>query len=972
LTPLASGKSLDLDRKLEWMSGGAVLVGRAAECAQIERLLNAAHGGRSEVLIVRGEPGVGKSALLRYALGRATQAGLTTISARGIESESEIPFAGLADLIRPVSQAISSIPETQQVVLAGALALGPPIPGDRFAVCAATLSLLAAAADQKPLLCVVDDIQWLDASSAEAIAFAARRVEAEGIGVLIALREGERATIDLSDFPTLRLHGLNEQAAIDLLTATQPGLTAEVASRLNAAVRGNPLALLEIPVLLSEAEQSGTAPLPDPLPAGPNLERAFLRRVGGLPREAQRALVAAAASESGDMAQILRGLKLMQLPAGALDAAESAGLISIEGPQVTFRHPLIRSAIFQAADPVDRRNAHKALAEALDDEQFADRRAWHLAAAATAPDEAVAAALERTAQWSKSRRGYGEAARALIRAASLTPSPVSRARRLLDAAKALQLAGKSVDALGLLDGAISNLPDDAVRSEIELLRAEMEMWVTAPMTAHRRLVAEAARLEASDPNAAAIVLAEAVVACTMAAEISLALQTARRAHMLAARAHTPAPLLVDIVLASALVLSGQADEASALIEQLLGRVAASGPTDKRGMHYLIHLLLTCERIDQARLLLLRFISEARHAGAVGVLPYELALLSELEFRCGNLPAAYAAGTESVRLAHETAQGSSAGYSVVALARVEAAQGRELDCRGHVAAAVALAREHGNVSVFHYANAALGLLELGLGSLADATSRFETVVRLAHDNGVREPNQGQWQPDHIEVLTRLGRRDEANRALSAFEDDAVRTNRFWARATVARCRGYLAENGYAKHFEDALQLHQSSPSPSAFEIARTQLCYGEVLRRKRDRIRAREQLGPALQAFEELGAEPWADRARAELSATGERARKRNVPSSRDLTPQELQIALAVAGGATNREAASRLFLSPKTVEAHLSSLYRKLEIRSRTDLARLFASRLAAAVLASMASLAAHQLLLQEGLLLGALSSPAT
>jgi DNA-binding CsgD family transcriptional regulator/predicted ATPase len=949
-----------------------VLVGRAAECARTEGLLNAAHGGRSEVLIVRGEPGVGKSALLRYALERATQAGLTTISARGIESESEIPFAGLADLIRPVRQAISSIPETQQAVLAGALALGPPIPGDRFAVCAATLSLLAAAAEQKPLLCVVDDIQWLDASSAEAVVFAARRVEAEGIGVLIALREGERATIDLSDFPTLRLDGLNEQAAIDLLTATQPGLTAEVALQLNAAVRGNPLALLEIPALLSEAEQSGAAPLPDPLPVGPNLERAFLRRVRGLPRDAQRALVAAAASESGDLTPILRAMELMRLPAGALDAAESSGLVSIEGAQLRFRHPLLRSAVYEAAGPVDRRSAHGALATALDDERFADRRAWHLAAAATAPDEAVAGALELTAERSKSRRGYGAAAQALVRAASLSPSPVNRARRLLDAAKALQLAGKSVEALGVLDAAMSNLPDDAARSEIELLRAEIEMWVAAPMTAHRRLVAEAARLETSDPSAAAVVLAEAVVACTMAAEISLALKTARRAHVLASQADAPAPLLVDIALASALVLSGHADEASALIEELLGHLAASGPADKRGIHYLIHLLMTCERIDQARLILLRFISEARHAGAVGALPYELALLSELEFRCGDLPAAYAAGTESVRLAHETAQGSSAGYSLVALARVEAAQGRQHDCRRHAAAAVAVAREHGNGSVFHYANAALGLLELGLGSLTEATSRFETVVRLAHENGVREPNQGQWQPDHIEVLTRIGRRDEANRALSAFEVDTARTNRLWARATLARCRGYLAENGYENHFEDALELHLSSPSASAFEIARTRLCYGEVLRRKRDRIQAREQLRAALQTFEELGAEPWAARARAELSATGESARKRKVPSSRDLTPQELQIALAVAGGATNREAASRLFLSPKTVEAHLSSLYRKLEIRSRTDLARLFAGRLAAAVLASIAGLAAHQQLLQDALLLGAWSSPAT
>jgi len=953
-------------------SGGAVLVGRAAECAQMEGLLNAAQGGRSEVLVVRGEPGVGKSALLRHAVERATQAGLTTVSARGMESESEIPFAGLADLIRPVRHAISSIPEVQQAVLAGALALGPPVAGDRFAVCAATLSLLAAAAEIKPLLCVVDDIQWLDASSAEAVAFTARRIEAEGIGVLIALREGEREAIDLTNFPTLSLQGLVEQAALHLLTATQPGLAADVALQLNAAVRGNPLALLEIPPLLSDAERSGAAPLPDPLPAGPNLERAFLRRVHALPTESQRALVAAAASESGDISPILRALELMRLPASALDAAESSGLVSIEGAQLRFRHPLIRSALYQAADPVDRRKAHSALAAALDAEDLVDRRAWHLAAAATEPDESVAAALEQFAERSKLRSGYRASASALIRAAKLSPSSSARARRLLDGANALQLAGRPSDALGLLDEAASYHPDEAVRSEIEHRRAGIEMWVAAPMAAHERLLAEASRCEASNPMAAAVLLAEATPPCTMAAEISLALKTARRAQVLAQRDGKACPLIVNVVLAGALMLSGRSDEASALIDESFGHIGALIPAAARDAQHMPGILLGLERYDEARALQLRAISESRQANAVGFLPYGLAILSDLEFRCGNMAAAYAAGTESVRLAHETGQGSSTSISLVTLARVEAAQGRDEDCRAHVASAVEIAREHRIGAIFHFASATLGLLELGRGRLAEACAHLEEVARLAQEHGLREPNQVQWQPDYIEACARAGQREAAHNGLESLERDATRTNRLWARAAAARCRGYLIEDDFAKHFEQALKLHQSSPSPSAFEIARTQLCYGEVLRRKRDRIRAREQLGPALQAFEQLGAEPWADRARAELSATGEKARKRKVPSSRDLTPQELQIALLVAAGATNREAASRLFLSPKTVEAHLSSLYRKLEIRSRTDLARLFASRLATAVLASIASLAAQQMSLQEGLLLGALSSPAT
>jgi DNA-binding NarL/FixJ family response regulator len=953
-------------------NGGSALVGRAAECARIEGLLNAARAGQSEVLIVRGEPGVGKTALVRYALERATQAGLTTISARGLESESEIPFAGLADLIRPVRQALSSIPKTQQSVLAGALALGPPVPGDRFAVCAATLSLLAAAAEIKPLLCVVDDVQWLDASSAEAVLFVGRRVEAEGIGMVIALREGEGATIDLADFPTLRLGGLDEAAATRLLADSQPGIAAEVASQLSAAVGGNPLALLEIPALLSEAELSGAAPLPDPLPAGPNLERAFLRRVRALPAEAQRALVAAAASESGDISPILRALELMRLPAGALDAAESSGLVSIEGAQLRFRHPLVRSAVYEAADPVDRRQAHRALAAALEGEQFADQRAWHLAAAAPAPDENVAAVLERAAERAQLRSGYGAAASALIRAAGLSPSSASRARRLLDGAKALQLAGKPSGALALLNEAASLQPDDSVRSGIEHVRAELEMWVGTPIRAHDRLLVEASRCEASNPTAASILLAEAVFPAWMSSEVSLAMRTAKRAHDLAQRAGEPIPLVVNIVLAGALVLAGQFQEESVLVDESLVQVSALGPTAASYAQFLIATLLTLERYEDARSLLVRVISEAREASAVGMLPHGLGVLCELEFRCGNLAAAYAVGTESVRLANETGSQNVGSYNLVMLARVEAVQGRDKECRRHVAAAFDIARDHGIGATFHLASATLGLLELGRGRLAEACAHLEEVARLDERYGIAEPNLIQWHGDYIEAFARAGRRIEADRALSSLQQHANRSNRLWTRAVAARYRGYLSDGDYAKDFEEALELHRSSRTPSPFEIARTQLCFGEVLRRKRDRIRAREELHAALDTFEQLGAEPWADRARAELSATGERARKRNAPSSRDLTPQELQIALAVAGGATNREAASRLFLSPKTVEAHLSSLYRKLEIRSRTDLARLFASRLAAAVLASMAGLAAHQLLLQEGLLLGALSSPAT
>jgi DNA-binding CsgD family transcriptional regulator len=327
---------------------------------------------------------------------------------------------------------------------------------------------------------------------------------------------------------------------------------------------------------------------------------------------------------------------------------------------------------------------------------------------------------------------------------------------------------------------------------------------------------------------------------------------------------------------------------------------------------------------------------------VGILPYALTILSELEFRTGNFAAAYALGTEAVRLARETGQGSSASYSLVTLARVEAAQGRDDDCHAHTRAAIELARIHGLGSIFNYAGAALGLLELGRGRPAEALVHLEQTAKGFRDEGPSDPNLIQWQPDYIESLARIGRTDDAIRTLETLERDAERTDRVWAKATAARCRGFISHEDADAHFRRALEFHQASPSP--FEVARTQLCYGEVLRRQRQRIEARHLLREALNTFERLGAEPWAGRAHTELSATGEKARTRDVTATRDLTPQELQISLAVAQGATNREAAAQLFLSPKTVEAHLSSAYRKLGARSRTELVRIFANETASSV----------------------------
>jgi DNA-binding CsgD family transcriptional regulator len=920
-----------------------VLLGRDLECARIDDLLQAARRGVSGVLVIQGEPGVGKSTLLRYAGERAT--GMQTVATRGIESESELPFAGLADLVRPLALSLRGIPAAQSAALSSAVAVGPPVAADRFAACAATLSLLASAGESQPVLVLVDDLQWLDDSSADAILFAARRLALEGVVIVLAVREGETGNLDLSGLPILRVAGLDESAALQLLGQSENApVSRTVGLRLLQATGGNPLGLLELPHLLTPAQRDGYEPLPDPLPSGPRLEQAFLKRLSGLRPATQRALVVAAAAESSDAATIHRALQLMEIAVDALHPAEAAGLLSADGVHLDFRHPLIRSAIYQAAAPARRREAHAALAQALDAEHVADRRAWHLAAAATEPDETVARALEEAATRSLSRSGYAAASRGFARAAALTPAAESRARRYFAAAHAADLAGQHDAVVSHLDAAASFQPSPALHLEIQRLRAVTETWVRQPMAAHRLLLAEASR---ADPAMAAILLAEAAIPVFMAGEIPLALRTAQRAYEVATASGRDVPLVVNTIMAEALVLAGEALAASPLVDLSLRLAMTLGPAASREVQYLPFSLVALERYDEARLLIGGAASMARDASAVGILPYVLAILCELEFRTGNWAAAYAAGTESVRLSDETGQRSGSAYGLVCLARVEATQGRDTDSQAHLASATELARTHGLGSIFVYAGSTAGLLELGRGRLEPALVHLENVANLVRSLGGAEPNVVQWQADLVETLLRTGRTVEGEAALQQLERQGEHTGGSWAQAAAARCRGLQARADFETHFARALELHQRRPSP--FEIARTQLSFGEVLRRNRRRVEARHHIYEALHAFERLGAEPWAARARAELSATGEKGRQRNLASSRRLTPQELQIALAVAGGATNREAAAGLFLSPKTVEGHLSRIYDKLEVRSRTELVRLFARESSAAELATHA-----------------------
>ncbi|HEY2937542.1 MAG TPA: AAA family ATPase [Gaiellaceae bacterium] len=915
-----------------------MLLGREAECRRIDRLLAEARKGASGALVVRGEPGIGKTALLRYACRRATD--MTVLQARGVESESELPFAGLADLVRLVLDFLRKIPAPQSAALAGALAIGPPGAGDLYAVAAATLSLLAAAAESNPLLAVVDDAHWLDASSSTALVFAARRLGAEGVVLLFAVREGERTGFEPAGLPELTLSGLGRDASRELLAGAEARpVAADVAERLFEVTGGNPLAMIEIPGALSDGELAGREPLEDPLPPGARIERAFRRRLAELPAESRRTLLLAAASETPDLDTIATAAKALRLDPKALEPAEAAGLIAIEGGRLEWRHPLLRSAVYHGASAGERRAAHRALADALAGARSADRRAWHLASAALAPDEAVAQALEQAALDARRRGARATAAGAYERATRLTPDDEQRSRRLLEAARDWQLVGRLDRALTLLDDALARTSNPLIRADIQHLRGSAEMWTGSAEKSQTLLEREAKRVEPLDPGRAARMLGEASIAWTMAGECRKALSTARHACRVAERAGPGAREVTAGLLSNALILRGDAHRAHPLLVRCRSAFEEGDPLAMGGFYVQAagHSSVWIEEYAEGRAVLVRTIEAAREASALGLLPFPLAALAELDFRTGRWAAAYANASESVALAEELRQLNELSFSLVSLALVEAGQGRQEETRAHVARAVELAGAYGVGSILAYAGSALGLLELGLGRPEEAIAHLERVDGLVRGFELEEPGVVQWAPDLVEAYILARRAADAERILSAFQRQAKRTGRTWALATAARCRGMLAdEDGFETEFGQALSWHERTKTP--FERARTELRLGERLRRARRASDARARLRSALEAFEALGATPWAEQARVELAASGERReRRREASGLRRLTPQELQIALIAARGATNREIAAGLFLSPKTVEFHLGKVYRKLGIRSRTELAHALA-----------------------------------
>ncbi|MBG0565815.1 helix-turn-helix transcriptional regulator [Actinoplanes aureus] len=899
-----------------------MLHGRQRECAIVDGLLAAAGDRRSGVLVVRGEAGIGKSALLAYAAEHAT--GMRILRGTGIESESEFPFAAVHQLLRPVADLIDAIPDRPAAALRGAFGIGPAGGEDRFLISLGVLSVLAEAAEDRPLLCLVDDAHWLDGASAGALTFAARRLDAEGVVLLFATRGSEM----IAGLPELPLTGLDAAAAGALL-AERIGadLPAQVRDSLVSSTAGNPLGLLELPGSLSADQLTGREPLPDRLPVGAEVEQVFLDRVRRQDQPTQTLLLLAAAEDSGELGPILRAAETLGVEAGALDAAEKAGLIRVDGQTLVFCHPLVRTAVYRGATFWQRRDARHALAAALDGD--ADRRAWHLAAAALGPDEAVAADLHRSADRARQRGGHAAASSAYERAATLTAASGPRGERLVEAAEAAWQAGLPARAGGLLDRAGELATEPLTRARVEHLRGSIEGTSGELTTAYAMLVGAAEPIASLDPVRAARMLTEAGQAAWLAGDVPGLHEVARRLAALPVPDEA-VPLSAELVLGFDNLLSGDTAAAVVHLRDAAGR--AGRASDARALLLCAAGALFVGDDAVAIGLFATAVTRARSAGAAALLPGLLAPLSSLEAWTGRYSAAAAHAAEGLRIAVETGQDHPAAHLRSVLAWIAAVHGREEECREYAAAALAHAVGHRIGPAAGIASWALGLLDLGAGRPENACDRLDALA--AAGPGESHPVVHVFSAaDLIEAAVRTGRTAVAGRACERLNTWAEATGSIWGRALRARCRGLLT--GDEEHFAEALRLHQHGGRP--FDTSRTELLHGEMLRRRRRRSEARVHLRAAHERFERLGLPGWAELARTELRATGETARKREPGTMRQLTPQEVLIARIVGEGATNREVAAQLFLSPRTVDYHLRKVFTKLDVSSRADLIKLVA-----------------------------------
>jgi DNA-binding CsgD family transcriptional regulator len=895
--------------------------GRSSESELLDRLVDDARGGRSGALVIRGEAGMGKTALMRHAAGRAS--GFRVAEVAGVESEGELPFAGLHHLCAPFLDRIGELPAPQQDALRVALGLCSGAAPDHFLVGLAALTLLAAVAEEQPLLCLVDDLQWLDEATGQVLGFVARRLLAEPVAIVFGIREPSDER-QLAGLPELRLEGLGRDEARALLAEVIPGrLDERIADRIVAETRGNPLALMELPRGMTAAELAAGFGRPGPVPE--TVEGSYVRQLDPLPADSRRLLQLAAADPVGEPLLVWRAAERLGIGPDAAAAAVDAGLFEI-GARVRFRHPSVRSAAYRSAPPDERRALHAALAEATDPQHDPDRRAWHRAQATPGPDEQVADELERSAGRALARGGVAAAAAFLDSAAMLTPEPARRARRLLAAARAKRDAGAFDAALELLT-AVEAGPVDAIQAaELEELRGDIAFDRRHIGEAARLLVGAAKRFEPHDAGLARTAHLKALGAAMWAESDGAAAAEAARA----APAGPKPPRAVDVLLDALAIRATEGYAAAAPeLQRALETVLALEVDDDIGGW----LWLTGARAgavaalelwdaDAWHVLATRQVQVAREAGALVRLQFALEFLARSHVLAGDLAAAAQAIEEDRAIAVATGT-SPVAYTEMTLA---AWRGQEALATELIERQTREASELGIGRVAHFAVYATAVLNNGIGRYdvaCDAARRAFDRDHLGHTPFVL--------PEVAEAAARTGDAALLQAAAEWMSEQAAVTPSEWALGMDARVRA-LGSEGDAAEALYRESIERLARTRLRAELARSRLLYGEWLRREGRRVDAREQLRVARELLLAMGADGFAERARHELLATGEKVRKRRDDTRDELTPQEEHIARLAREGRTNPEIGAELFLSPRTVEWHLKKVFSKLGITSRRAL----------------------------------------
>jgi DNA-binding CsgD family transcriptional regulator len=902
---------------------GAQLLGRQREREVLGRLLGAARGGDGGVLVVHGEPGVGKTALLDWTVEEGRQ--FRVLRTVGVEGEMELPFSALQQLCSPALDRSERLPEPQRDALSVAFGLSAGQAPNPFLVGLAALGLLSEASEERPLLCVVDDAQWLDRASARALAFVARRLLAEKIALVFAAREpGD----ELAGLPELRVESLGHRDARTLLESVLPArLDEHVLDRIVRETHGNPLALLELPRGLTPIQLAGGFGLPPAVPLSESIVESFTRRLAKLPGDARRLLLIAAADPMGDPAVVWRAARQLGIPESVAETVEAEDLLEF-GVRVVFRHPLVRSAIYRAAGLKERRAVHRALAQATDPEIDPDRRAWHRAQAASMPDEDVADELERSAGRAQARGGLAAVAAFLERAAALTPEPAHRAQRLLAAACAKRDAGAPEAALELLAGIEAGLLDELGRARVEVLRGQIALEQRLGGEAGRLFLSAARRLEPLDPELARETYLEAL-AGAMSSDVEViggAPAVAKAAR--AAPTGAAPPRTVDVLLdAFAIRLTeGYAAAAPTLAQSLELLLAMDVANEDVGRRLSLSSsrngnIVALEMWDDEALhrLAARQVQVARDAGALVHLQFALSFLARSHMLAGDLTAATLTIDETRSIAEATGNPAPVNAPMILAAwRGHEPQASEL---------IAATSEEAAARRWTSNNYARSVLYNGLG-------RHDAARDAAWEAFQRDPvGYGSLLVGELaEAASRTADRALLESALDWLSERTRVMSSEWAMGIEARVRALLSEGEIAESLYRESITHLAR-TRVRLELARTHLLYGEWLRRQRRRLDAREHLRTALDMFTSMGTEAFAARAERELLATGERARKRTVDTLDQLTPQEEQVARLAAKGATNREIAAQLFITQSTVEYHLRKAFRKLDVKSRTQLA---------------------------------------